>query len=238
MNDVLSGRYQKIIVGDTVLYIVDNWSLMRYKLKFALRAEVRNIAILCLDLSDSPVLVLLPMRMLVLREGESCELVSTSIGGEIDKTSKNVDRVLVDIGCKISPSSERCSVFNHQFDPIIRSYIESPDIIKQNFISVVSQPLTSHYDQHFSFIVHTRMPCPRIGAATQDLHFCNRKRWNVLDLKITLEFQLEDVIRIMGILTVAPLSSKRQDFIAKSSHSSTNSGLELTSDLSDLVPAY
>ena len=60
----------------------------------------------------------------------------------------------------------------------------------------------------------------------------------MLDLKITLEFQLEDVIRIMGILTVAPLSSKRQDFVTKNSHISTNPGLELTSDLSDLVPAY
>ena len=173
MNNVLCGGYQKIIVGDNVLYIVDNWSLMRYKLKFALRAEVRNISILRLDLSNCPVLVLLPMRMLVLRECESCELVSTSIGGEIDKTSKNVDRVLVDIGCKISPSTERCSVFNHQFNPIIRSYIESPDIIKQNLISVVSQALTSHHYQHFSFIVHTRMPCPRIRATTQYLHFCN-----------------------------------------------------------------
>jgi hypothetical protein len=113
MYYILCGRYQKIIVGNTLLYIIDNWSLIGYKLKFALRAVVRNISILCLELSSCSVFILLPMRMLVFIESESCELVSTTIIYKINKSSKNVDSVLVNICCKISPRTERCSVLNH-----------------------------------------------------------------------------------------------------------------------------
>jgi hypothetical protein len=59
-----------------------------------------------------------------------------------------------------------------------------------------------------------------------------------LAFQVALELQLGDVIGILGFLTLSPLASERVDLISERSHSSSDSCLELSLDIFDLVPRY